>query len=190
MNWKSPTSLSHTHLIRTLHCLKLEKNRFSLRGSSKKFGKVYLSICLKFESFCSLIKDVWGMLRLKRGRVELWYNRLAVGRGSVLFCWLYIVCHMWCLTVVLFCLAVLCLSISACISLNKLFCLYQFICLPLSWVLIHFVLLFVYWNICILSRHSHFCTDVYKNAFYVIKKREERGKCHRTHVFEHTHILT
>ena len=42
MNWKSPTSPSYTHLIRdTLHCVKLEKIRYSLRGSSEKFWKVW-----------------------------------------------------------------------------------------------------------------------------------------------------
>ena len=41
LNWKSPTSPSHAHLIRdTLHCVKLEKIRYLLQGSNKKFGKV------------------------------------------------------------------------------------------------------------------------------------------------------
>ena len=42
INWKSPTSPSHTHWIRDiLHCLKLEKIRFSLNGTSKRFEKAW-----------------------------------------------------------------------------------------------------------------------------------------------------
>ena len=59
INWKSPTSPSHTHWIRdTLYCVKLEKIRLSLNGSDK-FEKVWGPFFLFIQGLdSSLLEDV------------------------------------------------------------------------------------------------------------------------------------